>query len=140
MWRLFAKYHYLNHSHNKSADVWLLYINYNLAGLCSFLPFPHPKVKNFYTVHRLVILPDYQGLGLGIKFVSELAYYYTTSKDKRVILTTSHPVMIYGLNNHSSWLLTRKGRVSLGSGKMQNKKIKDSTSSNRITTSWEYDK
>jgi len=60
--------YYLSHSHNNSAHVYLATINNEIAGFLSVLHLPHPKVKNIKKVHRLVILPDYQGAGFGIKF------------------------------------------------------------------------
>lgn len=142
VWKMFAKYHYLNHSHNNAANVYLLFINDILVGFYSVLPFPHPKIKNVYKGHRLVILPDFQGIGLGIKLRTEIAKYYVEKLNKRFIATTSHPAIIFGLKNNKNWKLTRYGRLSKGSknGMIHNKNKKDSTSNNRITTSWEYKK
>jgi ABC-type lipoprotein export system ATPase subunit/GNAT superfamily N-acetyltransferase len=72
IWKMFAKHHYLSHSHNNAAQVFLALINDEVAGFLSVLHFPHPKVKNLKKVHRLVILPDYQGAGFGIKFLNEI--------------------------------------------------------------------
>lgn len=58
----------------------------------------------------------------------------------RFLAVTSHPAIIFGLKNNKNWICTRVGRTSIGSqsGTIHNKKVKGSTSSNRITTSWEY--
>ena len=140
IWKVFAKHHYLNHSHNNAADVYVVFVNDELAGFYSALPFPHPKIKNVYKGHRLVVLPDYQGIGIGLRLRTEIAKHYIKEKNKRFIATTSHPAIIYGLKNNPNWILTRKGRLSRGSntGKIQNKNVKNSTSASRITTSWEY--
>jgi len=76
IWKMFAKHHYLSHSHNNAASVFVATINNQIAGFLSVLSFPHPLVKNFRKVHRLVILPDYQGAGFGIKFLNEVGKYY----------------------------------------------------------------
>jgi ABC-type dipeptide/oligopeptide/nickel transport system ATPase subunit len=140
IWKMFAKHHYLSHSHNNAANVYVAFVNEQLAGFYSALPFPHPIVKNIYKGHRLVVLPDYQGIGIGLKLRTEVAKHYVQKKKKRFVATTSHPAIIYGLKNNSNWILTRKGRLSAGSktGKIQNRNVKGSTSANRITTSWEY--
>lgn len=137
---MFAKHHYLSHSHNNAANVFIAMINGEIAGFYSVLPFPHPKKKNTFKGHRLVVLPDYQGIGLGLKLRTEIAKYYVEKLKKCFIATTSHPAIIFGLKKHPNWIMTRIGRASNGSnnGKIQNKNKKGSTSSNRITTSWEY--
>jgi ABC-type lipoprotein export system ATPase subunit len=142
IWKMFAKHHYLSHSHNNAANVFIAIINNEIAGFYSVLPFPHPKKKNTFKGHRLVVLPDYQGIGLGLKLRTEIAKYYVENLNKSFIATTSHPAIIYGLKKHKNWIMTRIGRTSNGSnkGKIQNKNKKGSTSSNRITTSWEYKK
>jgi ABC-type dipeptide/oligopeptide/nickel transport system ATPase subunit/GNAT superfamily N-acetyltransferase len=140
IWKMFAKHHYLSHSHNNAASVYIALINDEIAGFYSVLPFPHPKKKNTYKGHRLVVLPDYQGIGIGILLRTEIAKYYVKELKKSFIATTSHPSIINGLKKNKNWILTRIGRASIGSknGKIQNKNIKGSTSSARITTSWEY--
>lgn len=140
IWRVFARHHYLNHSHNNAASVYVAYVNDELAGFYSVLPFPHPHKKNTFKGHRLVILPDFQGLGIGLLLRTEIAKYYSEQLKKTFIATTSHPAIIHGLQKHPNWRITRVGRTSLGSsqGKIQNKNKRGSTSSARITTSWEY--
>ena len=35
-----------------------------------------PLRKGYKQVHRLVVLPDYQGIGIGINFISFIAEFY----------------------------------------------------------------
>ena len=58
---------------NPSAKCFIGYIENNPVCFFAVLHFPHPKVKNFKKGHRLVVLPDYQGLGIGHIFSSEIA-------------------------------------------------------------------
>lgn len=53
-----------------------LYDNNNIIGFCAVLHQPHPINKKLKRVSRLVILPDYQGIGLGTKFLNEIAKIY----------------------------------------------------------------
>ena len=134
IWRMFAKHHYLSHSHNNAAQVYLATVNNEIAGFLSVLHFPHPKVKNIKKVHRLVILPDYQGAGFGIKFLEEIGKNYIKEKYRYNIVTSS-PSLIYALKKSNKWITTRFGRTSSQSkgttvGNMQ-------TSKNRITASFE---
>jgi len=133
-WSMFAKHHYLSHSHNNAARVFIAMINEEVVGFLSVLHFPHPKVKNMKKVHRLVILPDYQGAGFGIKFLNEIGNIYKKEKQRYNIVTSS-PSLINALKKSKEWNATRFSRTSSQSkgstvGNMQ-------TSSNRITASFE---
>lgn len=138
-WSIFRKYHYLSHSHNNVARVFVGTLEGQIAAFTSMLPFPHPKKKGYWKGHRTVVLPDFQGLGLGLllnNYVSQLF----VNEGKNVITTTSNPARIAGLKNSPLWVATHYGRLSKGSGTgmIQNKYKKNSTSSNRITVSFEY--
>lgn len=134
IWGMFAKHHYLSHTHNNAAKVFIATINDEIAGFLSVLHFPHPKVKNIKKVHRLVILPDYQGAGFGIKFLEEIGKKYIKEKYRYNIVTSS-PSLIYALKKSNKWITTRFGRTKSQSkgttvGNMQ-------ISKNRITASFE---
>lgn len=59
-----------------------------IVGFCAVMPFPHPKVKNMRRCSRLVILPDYQGIGLGVKFLTAVAELYKKDGyDFRIVTT-----------------------------------------------------
>ena len=67
--------------------------------------YPHPKVRNLKMCSRLVILPDYQGIGLGIKFLTIIAERY--KKQGFVFhIVTSAKNMIIGLNKNPKWRFT----------------------------------
>lgn len=138
-WRIFRKHHYLSHSFNKAASVYVAECNGDVCAICALLPFPHPKKKNVYKFHRSVVLPDFQGVGIGGVFGTHLAELYK-NRGKTTISTTSNPAMIQAMRKNKKWVMTRKGRTSSGgcSGKIQNKNIKGSTSTARITCSFEY--
>lgn len=138
-WEMFRKYHYLSHSLNKAGRVFILTWNDVVCGFCSVLPFPHPKMKNFWKEHRTVILPDFQGVSLG-SFLSNNVAEILKSEGKCFISTSSNPAFIQSRKNSEKWAITRIGRTSRGSnsGKIQNKHKKGSTSSNRITVSFQY--
>ncbi len=134
IWRTFAKHHYLNHSHNNAATVFIALVNGQIAGFYSVLPFPHPKKKNTYRAHRFVILPDYQGAGIGMLMQNAIAKHYDETLNKTFIITTSHPAIVHALKADPNWRLTRYGRTPPGSKKaIVNKQL-----SNRITAAFQY--
>ena len=110
IWKMFAKHHYLSHTHNDAANVFIAIINNEVAGFLSVLHQPS-KVKGLKRVHRLVILPDYQGAGFGIKFLNEVGNIY--KKDKwRFIINTTAPSLIYALKNNKLWNRIYRFRIN----------------------------
>lgn len=99
--------------------------------------------KGWKRIHRLVVLPDYQGIGIGVKFINEVSKHY---KDNgwNVNLTTTTPSLIHVLARGKDWLLKRKGRVKNTLSKNLKKYYNRSedkgigSSSNRITYSFNF--
>lgn len=134
-WKIFKNYHYLSSEHNNAAHKYIAEINNEIVGWCSILHFPHPKVKNMKKVHRIVVLPDYQGIGIGNIMLNELSKMYKDDKF-RVTITTSTPVFINSLQNSKEWIMTRKpSRVNQNS---KSSSIQTITSTERLTASFEY--
>lgn len=133
IWKMFAKHHYLSHTHNNAATVYVAYINDQIAGFLSVLHFPHPKTKNMKKVHRLVILPDYQGAGFGLRFLESIGDIYKKQKDRFTIVTTA-PSLVQALKKSNKWALTSYGRKSAHGGIGG---VGNFGSSNRITVSFE---
>jgi ABC-type polar amino acid transport system ATPase subunit/GNAT superfamily N-acetyltransferase len=132
IWKMFAKHHYLSHTHNNAASVYVAIINDEIAGFISILHFPHPKSKNIKKVHRLVVLPDYQGIGVGILLLNKVGQYYK-NQGQRYIIMTSAPSLIYALKNSNEWNCIRYGRVT----EAKKGVLEGTTSKNRITASFE---
>jgi ABC-type Mn2+/Zn2+ transport system ATPase subunit/GNAT superfamily N-acetyltransferase len=137
IWKMFAKHHYLSHSHNNAANVFIATVNDEVAGFLSVLHFPHPNAKNIKKVHRLVILPDYQGAGIGIKFLNEIGYFYKKEK-QRYTIVTSAPSLIKVLKKCKKWRCNHYGRNKAHNGDLKGRITGMKTGSeNRITASFE---
>lgn len=138
-WRMFGKYHYLSHVFNYAAKVWVATINGRVAALYSALPFPHPKKKNYWRGHRMVVMPDYQGIGVATR-LTEFVGHVMKKNGKGFFNLASHIAMIKAWEKSPKWKCTRLSRVSTGSnnGIIHNKHVKGSTSSARITAAFEY--
>lgn len=134
IWKMFAKHHYLSHTHNNAAKVFIATINDQIAGFLSVLHFPNAKHSNYKKVHRLVILPDYQGAGFGIKFLNHIAETYKNEKYKFGI-TTSAPSLIYALKKDIKWSCIHFGRMNAHKGL---KEMAKSGATNRLVSSFIY--
>lgn len=132
-WKMFAKHHYLNHSHNNAARVFIATVNDEVCGYCSVLHFPHATAKNIKKVHRLVMMPDYQGLSIGIRLLNEIGKIYQR-EGNRFTITTSSPSLIFGLKKEGNWRCSNYGRNKAHRGFNG---VGHFGSSNRFTTSWE---
>lgn len=126
---MFAKYHYLSHYHNNASNVYVAIVNNQIAGFISIMPLPgkEPRVKR---VHRLVILPDFQGAGFGVKFLHEIGKLYK-NQHYRFTIVTSAPSLIYALQKDKHWSTKRIGRMN------GNDKLLGNLSKSRITASFE---
>lgn len=83
-----------------------LYDGDDIVGFCGVLHQPHGVNKKLKRVSRLVILPDYQGIGLGTKFLNLVAQYFTDKGfDFRIV--TSAKNMIHALNKSERWKMVR---------------------------------
>lgn len=133
-WKMFSKYHYLSHSHNNAARVYIATVDDNVCGFCSVLHFPHPKVKNIKRVHRLVVLPDYQGIGIGSLLLNKVGEY-VKEKGDRFRITTSSPNLMFSLKRNNDWFCNHIGRNKKHNGIIGSDK--NSRSDNRITASFE---
>jgi ABC-type polar amino acid transport system ATPase subunit/GNAT superfamily N-acetyltransferase len=136
IWKMFAKHHYLSHSHNNAANVFVATVNDQVAGFLSVLHLPHPKAKTIKKVHRLVILPDYQGAGIGIKLLNEVGKLY--KKDNwRYTIVTSAPSLINALKYSDKWICKHLGRMVAKTGILHGNNDSNNNSKQRITASFE---
>ena len=83
-----------------------LYDENDIVGFCAVLHQPHGVNKRIKRCCRLVVLPDYQGIGLGTKLLNCVAeYYHSLNYDFSIV--TSAKNMIYALNKSDKWTLIR---------------------------------
>jgi GNAT superfamily N-acetyltransferase/alpha-D-ribose 1-methylphosphonate 5-triphosphate synthase subunit PhnL len=133
-WRMFEKYHYMSSDLNQTARVFVATLWGKVVGFIAVLHFPHPSVKNMKKISRVVVLPDYQGIGIGKQLLNFVGEYYT-KRGFRMTITTSHPA--FNKTLRSPWHLIRQSRVK-GIGQTGQVALGKTVTANRITCSWEY--
>lgn len=92
------------------------YDDNDIIGFIGVLHFPHPVNKKIKSISRLVVLPDYQGIGIGHKFLNVVADIYA-KQGYDVKIVTSAKNLIMALKNDSKWMLTRYSAVKRGKEK-----------------------
>jgi GNAT superfamily N-acetyltransferase len=92
---------------------------------------------NYFRVSRLVVLPDYQGIGIGKKLLNFVAELYTSQINLPFYLVTSNPQLIRG--NLGQWRVKRFGHGSSGREDTQiNRELSSSNCRQRLTVTLEY--
>ena len=120
-WRKFRKYHYLNTDLADMCKCYGLYDGNKIIGFMGILHQPHPLNKKIKRVSRLVILPDYQGIGLGTKFLNKVAQMYA-NKGYDFCIVTSAKNLIYSLRKSDKWCMYRWSIVgNSGNGPIDSK-------------------
>lgn len=118
-----------------------LYDNNKIIGFIAVLHQPHAKNKKIKRVSRFVILPDYQGIGLGVKFLNEIAKYYI-DKGFDFSIKTSAKNLILALKKNCNWNLISYGYSSISTNNaIEIRKLKkNSLRWNNKTASFFYKK
>jgi len=135
-WKPLSKYHYLDNKLHSGARQFIGVIDDVVVAHTSYMQFP--MKKGWKREHRLVVHPDYQGIGIGTKFQREVAE--VIYKDGFVaICTTTTPALVKAMRKDKDWVLYRYGRIkgSLGTG-MGKQHLDNANSNNRITYSFCY--
>lgn len=81
---------------------------------------PHPIKKNTKRVSRLVVLPDYQGCGIGYKFLMVIAEMLNEAGYSFTI-TTSAKNLIVKLNGSNKWQMKRLSAGGHNTGTLKNR-------------------
>jgi ABC-type lipoprotein export system ATPase subunit/GNAT superfamily N-acetyltransferase len=107
-WNFFKKHHYLTEDVSKSCKFYLFEWNGKSIGINAVIPQPSGHFKNGVRESRIVVLPDYQGLGLGYKISEFTAAIYKNS-GYRYFTKTVHPALgKYRNKNNILWKGTSK--------------------------------
>ena len=105
---MFRRYHYLNTNIASACQCWGLFDEQEQIAFMGVLHQPHGKNKKIKRCSRLVVLPDYQGMGLGYLFLTKVANYYG-SKGFDFSIVTSAKNLISKLANSNEWIMTKIG-------------------------------
>jgi ABC-type ATPase involved in cell division len=99
-WQLFARHHYLSRSLAIGARCYLATWNGEPVTFCATVPVITKKNHRRFT--RIVTLPDYQGMGIGMKVVAAVASLHR-AEGLRINVTGSHPALIRHCRHSPLW-------------------------------------
>jgi GNAT superfamily N-acetyltransferase len=116
LWSYFAKHHYLSESLNKASHNYMALWEGQVVGFESIMAYPSGTVQNAFREHRLVIHPDYQGLGFGPRISEAVARHYVEN-GKRFFSKTAHPRLGEYRDQSPLWKPTSKNHMRRTDGK-----------------------
>lgn len=140
LWPLFAQHHYLGTNLSKTARCFVGVITIGdeqrFCAWASFIPLIGKRAR--WRGHRQVVLPDYQGIGLGSKFID--ACYAIMAKEqpgRKLYGTTSSLPLTIARSKAPHWMLHRKAGRS--AGKDDPRVVKSARrATDRLTIGWTF--
>lgn len=116
-WRWFAPHHYLTADLHRSAKCFVGLVRGEPAAFAGLMFFPHPSTKEIQSLSRLVVLPDYQGLGLGAYSFVEAIAKIVKANGFKMTTHPSHPALVKTWAKSSLWKMTSAPGFSGGMGR-----------------------
>lgn len=102
-WVLFKRHHYLSAEMcHRAARCFLGIVNDQPVAFASIMPCP--GLAGASRISRIVVLPDWQGVGIGRAFCRALGELYA-EQGRRLHLRTGHAMMIRALSGDPCWQL-----------------------------------
>lgn len=91
LWRMFRRHHYLSGGLSSVSQCYVALWNGEPVAFCAVVSLI--ARKNRWRISRIVTLPDFQGVGIGMRLAESVAELYR-SRGSRMNMTASHPAVI----------------------------------------------
>jgi ABC-type lipoprotein export system ATPase subunit/GNAT superfamily N-acetyltransferase len=89
-WRYFSKYHYLDTRMSLSGHYYVALLGDKPIAFHAVLHSTNRDIHTYWRGHRTVVLPEFQGMGIGTRFSDAIAEIYV-SRGLRYFSKTAHP-------------------------------------------------
>ena len=114
-WRYFSKYHYLDTSMSRSVHCYIGTIGDKPVAFHAAIHSTNRDIHSYWRGHRTVVLPEFQGMGIGTAFSDAIAQIYV-DRGLRYFSKTAHPSFGEHREKSPLWRATSTNRKSrLGS-------------------------
>jgi len=120
-WNLFKQHHYLSEDLNLAAKCFVVIFNDKPICFIAILPMPSGNIENAFRVSRLVVLPDFQGLGIGLKVLNYVSSLYNAD-NKKIYIKTANPSLFKGMENNTKNFVLVRHEKNMDSLKKYNEK------------------
>lgn len=106
LWPIFSPHHYMTHDLPTSSTFYTMYWvvdNKEILVACVGVLFQISKRFKAKRITRLVVLPEYQGLGFGSKILNTISSYYKQNGFEKIYIATFHPRLGEYMKNSDNW-------------------------------------
>lgn len=110
-WRLFKQHHYLTDALNPSASCFVAEVERRPVAFVAMRYQPLSKAPS-WMVSRLVTLPEWQGIGVGMALLNHVAGVYQERSPHRVRIGTRAPGLVRALERSPHWRCVRAMGIS----------------------------
>jgi ABC-type lipoprotein export system ATPase subunit/GNAT superfamily N-acetyltransferase len=104
-WNIFKQHHYLTEDLNKAARCYVFLWNDKPICFVGILPFPGVGDSKTRRISRIVVLPDFQGLGLGKEILNYISSLYW-KENHQMFIRTMNPALGIALDRDVNWTQT----------------------------------
>lgn len=138
-WKLFKHHHYLTDELLISAKTYIFLWNDKPVAFIGIIPFPSGVIQNAFRITRVVVLPDYQGLGIGGKICYYISKLYKTD-NKIMYIKTANPALWHFFDKSINWTFCSEtnGEIKETMMASRDKKNNDLKTTSRISKSFKY--
>lgn len=133
-WRMFAHHHYLSVDLSHAAECWLATVEQRPAVFAAVINH-RGQNEDCRREHRIVCLPDFQGVGLGSAVSESIAAIYT-GLGFTYYSRSGHPAMIHHRSRSLKWRLC--GSISALGASAQKGQFRTTASRGRLSASFAY--
>ena len=116
LWALFRDHHYLSGNLHTAARCFAGYVDGRPVVFSADIHFPHPKVHDIMMGHRIVVLPDWQGLGIAGRLTDWQGWYWH-QRGKRYRAGGAHPALVTYQAKSPRWRMVSRPPKQLGTGR-----------------------
>lgn len=133
-WRLFRRHHYLSGQLPRGATCYAALLHNEPVAFCAITGL-YGRVGR-KRVSRIVVLPDYQGLGIGMRLVEHVCEH-ERQRGFRLNITASHPAVIGHCQRSAVWRMVCVKRAS-GASQQTSHGLPVKTAVGRSVASFEF--
>jgi GNAT superfamily N-acetyltransferase len=133
-WQLFKRHHYLSGSLPVAARCYLTTWEGIPVNFCATVPVITKRGHRRFT--RIVTLPDYQGIGIGMRAIAAVAELHRR-EGLRINVTSSHPALIRHCRRSPQWRAVNVKKTG-GSGRANPRFPTYRSAAGRAVVSFEY--
>ena len=126
-WGLFKKHHYLTEDVNKSCKFLLFEWNDKPVGILCMINQGGKGRETAMGISRVVVLPDYQGMGLGVKICEFSSAIFKNNGACAVYIKTINPALGERMKKSQNWSATSmNGKIGRDDLSAKNRKRRSS--------------